>query len=507
MEATLISVSGFSPSRVQRDLSVGTPCARRRNGGIRCSTSNTGSAGSRGAANTSPLPLRDHYELLGVSVDATSVEIRQAYRMLQKKHHPDLVGRQGHAMTLLLNEAYQTLMDETLRAAYNTAHSYRVTVRKAGHKGFTGSTYSMWVGPDRPQGLFVDENACVGCRECAFAAPNTFMVDESTGCARVRAQWADSESSIKMAREVCPVNCIHLVEREDLPTLEYLIRPRAKPSNGVYGGGWERPSNVFMAARTFKKQQEEQQAQPASPRNMETAGQKKARMEADMKIRMGAFWRLWSWVGHSAEEKSGTDSSSRSGFSSDSKSSWKGLFGRSSSLDLLTLPVSQEMRGETVTLLQNWAVTYASSSELPLPMPFKAELLSNGVMLSLVTASNGTISSIGSLLITVEETLVDDGWTRINLFCILYNMLGIRSISSFSDVYCTCTYHSNKVLMAQELLCQHQEEWKESCDTVMLFVDLYPGLVTITVTVTEVSAVKLREADPHPGVAEVVEEE
>ncbi|KAL3692905.1 hypothetical protein R1sor_006556 [Riccia sorocarpa] len=411
MEATFLSTCGFSPSRIQREL-AGTSTARRRNDAIRCAAPNNSSSKSKGAAaNASPLPLRDHYELLGVSVDANPTEIRQAYRMLQKKHHPDLVGPQGHAMTLLLNEAYQTLMDENLRAAYNTAHSYKVTMRRAGQKDFTGSTYSMWVGPDRPQGLFVDENVCVGCRECVFAAPNTFMMDESTGCARVRAQWADSEAEVKMAREVCPVNCIHFVEREDLPILEYLIRPRAKPSNGVYGGGWERPSNVFMAARTFKKKQEEQQqqqAQSASPINMETASQKKARMEADLKLRMGAFWRLWSWAGQSAWEKSETDSSTTSGGFTDGEWPWKGLFGRSSSLDLLTLPVTQEMKEETVTVLQNWAVTYASSSELPLPMPFKAELLSNGVLLSLITASNGTVASIGSLIITVEETSQDD---------------------------------------------------------------------------------------------------
>ena len=34
------------------------------------------------------------------------------------------------------------------------------------------------------------------------------------------------------------------------------MRPQPKESNGVFGGGWERPSNVFMAARTFKRKME-----------------------------------------------------------------------------------------------------------------------------------------------------------------------------------------------------------------------------------------------------------
>jgi hypothetical protein len=68
----------------------------------------------------------------------------------------------GHAMTLLLNEAYATLMDESLRGTYNEAHSHKAAMRAAGHTAFTGSPFSQWVGPDRPQGIFVDENVCIG---------------------------------------------------------------------------------------------------------------------------------------------------------------------------------------------------------------------------------------------------------------------------------------------------------------------------------------------------------
>lgn len=75
-------------------------------------------------------------------------------------------------MTLLLNEAYQTLMDDNLRTAYNTAHSFKQAIRGSAYKTFTGSPYSTWVGPDRPQGIFVDENVCVGMASAFMPIPH-----------------------------------------------------------------------------------------------------------------------------------------------------------------------------------------------------------------------------------------------------------------------------------------------------------------------------------------------
>lgn len=40
-------------------------------------------------------------------------------------------------------------------------------------------------------------------------------------------------------------------------------------------------------------------------------------------------------------------------------------------------------------------------------MPFRTDLLPNGVRLTLVTAENGMLSSIGALVATVEQTLDD----------------------------------------------------------------------------------------------------
>ncbi|KAH7433055.1 hypothetical protein KP509_07G052800 [Ceratopteris richardii] len=337
---------------------------------------------------------KDYYEILGVSVDASYEEIRRAYRLLQKKHHPDIAGPEGHEITLLLNEAYQTLTSSELRHAYRFSSS-RNNNTSGENKGtfYTGYAYSAWNGPDRSQAIFVDENSCIGCRECVYHATKTFSMDESCGSARVTCQWGDPDPQIKVALEACPVNCIHYVEKDDLPILEYFMRPQPKASNGVYGGGWERPSNVFMAAKTFKRKINADSKLNESWRS-ETPAQRKARTDADLKMKAGAFWWLWSWGMQNPEPVSGTKQESNS---------WFGLFGRSCTSHIFRLPVSAERTSKIVEVIQEWAMTFASSSELPLPLPFKADLLENGVRLTLVSASNGVVESKGSLLVTLKE--------------------------------------------------------------------------------------------------------
>lgn len=77
------------------------------------------------------------------------------------------------------------------------------------------------------------------------------------------------------------------------------------------------------------------------PASVETPAQKKARMEADLKIKAGAFWKLWSW---SLRPMSWQQETSGQGLGRSKGTPmewpWKGLFGRSSTSELLTFPVS-----------------------------------------------------------------------------------------------------------------------------------------------------------------------
>lgn len=63
---------------------------------------------------------RDYYETLGVSRDASKDDLRSAYRKLARRYHPD-VNKDSDAEERFkeINEAYQVLNDDKLRAQYD----------------------------------------------------------------------------------------------------------------------------------------------------------------------------------------------------------------------------------------------------------------------------------------------------------------------------------------------------------------------------------------------------
>ena len=62
---------------------------------------------------------QNYYEILGVTKNATSEEIRQAYLKQSLATHPDKHPELGPEPFQKLNDAHQTLSDPTLREAYN----------------------------------------------------------------------------------------------------------------------------------------------------------------------------------------------------------------------------------------------------------------------------------------------------------------------------------------------------------------------------------------------------
>jgi DnaJ-domain-containing protein 1 len=60
------------------------------------------------------------YEVLGVSTNATELEIKRAYQKLVKQYHPDAgTPNASHQQMIAINEAYEILSDPVKRKAYD----------------------------------------------------------------------------------------------------------------------------------------------------------------------------------------------------------------------------------------------------------------------------------------------------------------------------------------------------------------------------------------------------
>ena len=67
------------------------------------------------------MDFKDYYSTLGVAKTATEKEIKQAYRKLARKHHPDVNpgDKSAEARFKEINEAYEVLGDPEKRKKYD----------------------------------------------------------------------------------------------------------------------------------------------------------------------------------------------------------------------------------------------------------------------------------------------------------------------------------------------------------------------------------------------------
>lgn len=79
--------------------------------------------------------MKDYYKILGVDEEATEEEIRARWAELTKRYHPDLGKKDGAEETLKeINEAYQTLKDQSTRLEYDLERLVkRGSLRRAQH--------------------------------------------------------------------------------------------------------------------------------------------------------------------------------------------------------------------------------------------------------------------------------------------------------------------------------------------------------------------------------------
>ena len=108
-------------------------------------------------------------------------------------------------------------------------------------------------GDFRQKGVYVDEVTCIGCKNCAHVARNTFYIEPLYGRARVVRQDGDQEELIQEAIDTCPVNCIHWVDYTKLKNLEEERRHQVIPVAGF-------PINQGLARRKSRAKQKKEES-------------------------------------------------------------------------------------------------------------------------------------------------------------------------------------------------------------------------------------------------------
>src|SRR5205809_1736744 len=94
------------------------------------------------------MDFKDYYSTLGVAKTATSKELKQAYRKLARKHHPDvnLGDKSAESRFKEINEAYEVLGDPAKRKKYDElgANWRAYEQAGAGSPGFDPSQFGGW---------------------------------------------------------------------------------------------------------------------------------------------------------------------------------------------------------------------------------------------------------------------------------------------------------------------------------------------------------------------------
>jgi molecular chaperone DnaJ len=143
---------------------------------------------------------RDYYEVLGVSKDASTEDIKKAYRKLARQYHPD-VNKAADAEEKFkeVKEAYDVLSDQNKRARYDQfGHQDPAQGFGAGQGGFSGADFGgfgdifdMFFGggrrsnPNAPQrGADLQYNLRLQFKEAVFGKEMDIEIPREENCGK-----------------------------------------------------------------------------------------------------------------------------------------------------------------------------------------------------------------------------------------------------------------------------------------------------------------------------------
>lgn len=177
---------------------------------------------------------RDFYKLLGVNREATTREIRQAFKKLALTMHPDKNpgDPSAHEKFLQVNRAYEVLKDEDLRKKYD----------KYGEKGLDeqqqGGRYESWNFYRYDFGIYDDDLEIITLDSGDFeAAVNSgeiwfinFYFPRCSHCHTLAPTWREFAKEMDGVIRIGAVNCgdnNHLCRRKGINSYPSLFVYRA----------------------------------------------------------------------------------------------------------------------------------------------------------------------------------------------------------------------------------------------------------------------------------------
>ena len=195
-----------------------------------------------------------YYAILGVSEQATYLELKRAYRHLARKYHPDR-NNSSHAESMIkkINAAFEILSDDDKKRKYDktdfeTEWDEEEIRSNVQHKvSETNQIYSNYESNSRnydtsdkqydfkkkytqmqsiasnfldtPKGRFqitIEPSLCLAFGSCETLAPKVFVLDKNKRInpkVRVESETGTNFESILAAAQTCPTKAIKIIDR------------------------------------------------------------------------------------------------------------------------------------------------------------------------------------------------------------------------------------------------------------------------------------------------------
>ena len=178
------------------------------------------------------MDIHEYYSILGVTEDATIVEIKKSYRFLVKKYHPDRNSGKEIDSEIIkkINIAFEILSDKHKRLEYDDLCSEiqnfdinhhmekESTLRNYNEAIENTTTPSRILSKEKSRfRIIVEPSLCMAFGSCEILAPNVFHVETNkivNPKAVVVSETGNNFESILDAAQTCPTKAIIIIDRD-----------------------------------------------------------------------------------------------------------------------------------------------------------------------------------------------------------------------------------------------------------------------------------------------------